>query len=271
VSRQVRDKFGFIPCTILEHQPDKWNLPLPMELRRNVETKAHGEGTSVFPHDERASPFNSGLARFLLRYYCAPGNRVLDPFAGWGTRAYVASTLGMDYIGFDVAASTVEAVNKALASAKQAGLEGRPRGSAAVWLGDGCKCEGLPEESFDAILTSPPYADREIYEDCPREVGYQLSRVDRGYFEMFMRRAFPRWRALLKPGGFAVFVVGDWREDGGYYPFTHLMTSWGLEAGFRLHDQVIHKLSGHMRLGIGTYAPLKFLPRAHETALVFRK
>lgn len=282
-SAVAKERFGFVPVSILDFQnEDRWQLPIKRELMARVEIKrswdrdwekaAEGghfvaKGSKLFV----ASQFNSGLARFLVRYYSDPGDVILDPFAGWGTRAYVSLLTGRRYIGFDVAKTTVDEVNKALDRVRQTSLDGGPAGTATIYLGDGIKCEGFPNGSADVILTCPPYHDSEVYEDCDREVGYQLSRVDREYFEMFMRRGFRRWYECLKTGGLAVFVIGDWREDGKIYPFGWHMQGWAFEAGFQFHDQVIHRLRSLTVAGIGPYIASKFVAKTHETVLVFKK
>ncbi len=276
-------RFGFVPQSVLNFEnEDRWQLPIDRALMARVGIKrswdrdwdkAEKEGHFVAKGNKVfiASQFNSGLARFLVRYYTDPGATILDPFAGWGTRAYVSMLCGRHYVGYDVAKEAVDAVNAALARAKQATLDGQPPGSAIVYLGDGIKVEGILDAFADAILTCPPYADSEVYDDCPPEVGYQLSRLGRGYFEMFMKRGFKRWWQVLKPGGLMIMVVGDWREDGEVYPFGYLCQDWAFEAGFKLHDLAIHKLRSMTVAGIGPYLASKFVAKVHETILVFKK
>lgn len=272
------EKFGFIPTSWLDFtNDDRWQLDIPRELMARVEIKhARGltnPGPNNWQHGEFvASKFNSGLTRFLVRYYTEPGDTILDCFAGWGTRAYVTRLLGRHYIGFDVARDTVEAVNAALQRVFQRSIDGSTPTSAVVHLADGIKLEGVPDESVDCILTCPPYHDREIYQEADSDSGgYQLSRVTRGQFETLMKNGFRRAYSVLKPGKFAIYVVNDWREDGKVYPFSHLMIVWAFEAGFTLHDVAVHHLRGVTSMGIGTFIKGKFVAKAHEWILVFRK
>ena len=264
------DRFGFVPTSIMDFsRDDRWQLMTPeiRELMGKVEHKRGMENKENLV----ATQFNSGLCRFLVQYYTDPGDVVLDPFAGWGTRAYCCMLLGRKYLGFDVAKSTVEAVNKALDGVRQRALDGEKTGSAVVYFADGIRLDGIPDSSADAILTCPPYANREIYEAVDTTVGYQLSRMDLGYFEMFMKRGLKRWWTVLKPGGLAVFVVGDWRDEAQLYPFASNMVAWALDAGFQFHDIILHKLRTATAMGIGTFMKSKFVVRAHEYVLVFKR
>lgn len=264
------EKYGFVPTSILDFdREDKWQLMTP-EIRDVMGKVEHKRGIEN-KENLVATQFNSGLCRFLVQYYTNPGDVVLDPFAGFGTRAYVSMLLGRKYIGWDVAKSTVEAVNRALDGVRQRSLDGEHPGTAVVYFADGIKLEGIPDNTADAILTCPPYHNREIYQEVDPAVGYQLSRVDLGYWEMFMKRGMKRWWQVLKPGALAILVTGDWREEGTLYPFAANVITWGADAGFQLHDIALHKLRTATAMGIGTFMKSKFVVRAHETITVLKK
>lgn len=52
----------------------------------------------------------------LIRAYTNPGDRVLDPFAGSGTTAVVAHTLGRECVTFDVSETNVASIRDRLAA-----------------------------------------------------------------------------------------------------------------------------------------------------------
>ena len=73
--------------------------PAADQRRSFVESKAHKEH-KTFKHPTQ-KPFE--LTRRLLLAACPPEDaKVLIPFAGSGTECYVAQTLGMDYLSFDL-------------------------------------------------------------------------------------------------------------------------------------------------------------------------
>lgn len=55
------------------------------------------------------SVFDPVLCELIYRWFCPPGGRVLDPFAGGSVRGIVAGYLGYEYVGVELRAEQVEA------------------------------------------------------------------------------------------------------------------------------------------------------------------
>src|SRR5690606_20124512 len=55
------------------------------------------------------SVFDPHLTDLHYRWYCPPGGRILDPFAGGATRGLVAAARGYHYTGIDLSGRQVEA------------------------------------------------------------------------------------------------------------------------------------------------------------------
>ena len=89
------------------------------------------------------------------------GATVVDPFAGRLTRAYVTSSLGRKYIGYDVVERTLEESREVL---DKEGLD------ATLHLSDGCFMEHTPNETADLVLTCPPYHQLERYEPVEKQL-----------------------------------------------------------------------------------------------------
>lgn len=100
----------------------------------------------------------------LARGFVAPGDRVLDPFAGTGLGSFDAMANGLHWYGVEI-----EPRHRATAAANIENWDLRYRpampgwGSAQVALGDSSNLASLlPAEALGQIrllLTSPPYAD----------------------------------------------------------------------------------------------------------------
>lgn len=112
-------------------------------------------------------------------------------------------------------------------------------------LGDNVEVmRGLPGESIDMIVTSPPYDDVRTYAS-----GHSFD--FEGVAEQSMR--------LLKPGGVLVWVVNDGTKDGSESGTSFRQALRFKEIGFRLHDTMIFAKQ--------TYVPLTH--RRYEQAFEF--
>ena len=88
--------------------------------------------------------FTEALAASVIEDVTAPGDLVLDPFAGYGTTLAVAQRLGRRAVGVELLAEHVHVA--------------RSRTSADVVHGDARRLGDLVTGPVDLVLTSPPYA-----------------------------------------------------------------------------------------------------------------
>lgn len=89
--------------------------------------------------------FPQALAHAVIDHFSAPGDTVLDPFAGWGTTLVVAERLGRCAVGVELVAERVAAI-KTLVSPSAVVLEADARNLDDLHLG-----------GIDLCFTSPPY------------------------------------------------------------------------------------------------------------------
>jgi ubiquinone/menaquinone biosynthesis C-methylase UbiE len=106
-----------------------------------------------------------------------PPARVLDLGCGDGTTAVPLARLGADVVGVDIAANLVEAGNR---RAAKAGL-----GRLKFQQGDACSMDGVPDQSFDLVLSM----FGAMFAPKPMDVAKEMVRV-------------------TKPGG--RIVMGNW-------------------------------------------------------------
>ena len=77
---------------------------------------------------------------------------------------------------------------------------------------------------------------------------------------------------VLKPGGFCCWVVGDWRDTGGFRQFSNDSIQLFKKNGLIPHDTVIIKNnSPFAALQAGKSASKRITSKTHEYLLVFRK
>ena len=77
---------------------------------------------------------------------------------------------------------------------------------------------------------------------------------------------------VLKPGGFCIWVCGDWRESGKFRNFHSDTIRLFEKAGLITHDIMIMKnISPFAALQAGKVASKRYTSKVHEYVLVFRK
>jgi hypothetical protein len=212
------------------------------------------------------SVFDPVLCELVYRWFCRPGGRVLDPFAGGSVRGIVAGEMGMRYTGIDLSGRQLEA-NRAQAAA--IGTKPVPE-----WIeGDALGCllnQQHTHSRFDLIFTCPPYGDLERYSDNPADLStMKLPDFRKAYSEIIKRAC-----ACLNNTGFAVFVVGDYRDKDGYYNNLPGVTIAAFEAaGLRLYNvAVLVTVTGSLPLRVTSqFTKSRKLGKSHQDVLVFAK
>jgi DNA modification methylase len=185
---------------------------------------------------------------------------VVDPFAGRATRAIISSKLGRKYYGYEISPKTFGR------SVDKYKLEGV---LPTLYLSDGCKLEKTDNNFAHLVMTCPPYGTIEKYES----VSGQLSDIsDYTVFLQSIQECAKNIERILKPGGFCCWVVGDWRDSGGFRQFSVDSVNLFKNAGLIPHDTVIIKNnSPFAALQAGKAASKRITSKIHEYILVFRK
>jgi hypothetical protein len=208
------------------------------------------------------SIFDPVLCEIAYRWFSGPGAQVVDPFAGGSVRGIVAHALGRRYWGCDLSGRQV-AANKAQAAAITPGNE-------PLWV-VGDAAEALDKApAADLVFSCPPYGDLEIYSDDPRDVStMELIQFTAAYQEIIAKAT-----GKLKPNRFACFVVGDYRDSGGFYRnFVSLTIRAFEEVGARLYnDAVLVTAVGSLPIRAGKpFESSRKLGKTHQNVLIFVK
>jgi DNA modification methylase len=213
-----------------------------------------GSGTSIF---------DPVLCEIAYRWFCPPNGVVLDPFAGGSVRGIVASRLGRRYVGVELRAEQVAA------NAAQIHLAGDP---VPEWRqGDSREIATIAGDvEADLVFSCPPYWNLEQYSDDPSD----LSNMGRNEFfaaqAAIVRAAVER----LRDNRFAVWVIGDVRDDDGCYVNLPGRTVEAFEAaGARFYnDAILVTAVGSLPVRVGRqFAATRKLGRTHQNVMVFVK
>jgi len=289
-SGALAERFEFPPFTTLNAREGAWqerkrawgSLGIKSELGRgaaagNGELISNGmgmgskerysqqvTGVEVDKDSESGtSIFDPVLCEMAYRWWSPEGGTIVDPFAGGSVRGIVAGMLGRRYWGCDLRAEQIEANRtQAAAICPDAGIE---------WV-----CGDSTERLADAppadfVFSCPPYGDLERYSDDPAD----LSTMEYHTFMPNYRRIINRCAKVLKPGRFACFVVGDFRDkrSGAYRGFVADTIIGFRDAGLDLYnDAVLLTAIGSLPIRTGKqFEASRKLGKAHQNVLVFCK
>jgi hypothetical protein len=230
-----------------------------------VKVKSGGGTHSVMPAE---------VVDFFVKFYAAPGQVYLDPFAGQGVQLQVAHRNGLAYYGMDLSRIHADYIRGVVARLGNPDMHFRE--------GDSRDPSWIPDGIGDFSFHSPPYWDVEVYGDEPGQLGAPT--VSYEDFLTGLRDVARAWLPKHKPGAYHIVNVNDFRKDGRFYPFHSDVTRIWVEAGWVAHDIWILAPSvagagakggsGGMsfagRLFAVARAERKLAPKVHEYAMVFR-
>jgi hypothetical protein len=215
---------------------------------------AAGSGTSIF---------DPVLCEISYRWFNVPNGKILDPFAGGSVRGVLASRLGYPYVGHEL---RLEQVTANRVQAEQLCAEPLP-----LWVqGDSNVTLDSNNDTYDMILSCPPYADLEVYSDDPAD----LSNMDYADFLKVYRSIIQKACAKLKDDRFAVWVIGEVRgKSGAYYNFVGDTIDAFLQAGVSYYNEIVlANVASSLALRAGRQFNIsRKIGKQHQNVLVFYK
>lgn len=222
-----------------------------IELSRKQGSNLHG--TSIF---------DPVLCEVIYNWFSPPDGIVFDPFAGGSVRGVVAEMLGRHYIGIDLSEKQVDANQ----------INADKLGVCPVWHCDDSRNMDayIPGGSVDLIFSCPPYHNLEKYSDHPLD----LSNMNYSDFIAAYREIIAKACEKLKENRFAVFVVGEIRDNkGAYRDFVGLTKRLFMEQGLSLYnDNVLLEQYGTAPMRAGKqFSALRKTVKVHQNVLVFYK
>lgn len=283
----LRDKFLEPPFSVLDTRTGSWQnrkrrwiaLGMKSEVGR-AENLTHVMPMKAYDADNMkeeyyekgketgTSVFDPALTELMYNWFCPPGGTILDPFAGGSVRGVVAQYLGFKYMGIELRPEQVQSnIEQALKILKSDNQPFWHNGDSDMVLDH---IEPFMASPFDFVFSCPPYADLEVYSDLPED----LSNMEYKDFVPKYRSIIRKSIGLLKPGGFAVFVVGDVRDKKGfYYDLLGDTKRAFIDAGAGLYNDAI------LLNAVGTasmradriFSAGKKLVKIHQNVLVFKK
>jgi len=269
----VKSKYGFLPLSVMTFTNKGWFFE---DKSLNIDLKRRGEGIKYLP-ELPYSKFSFGLSEAVIRYWSEPGDVVLDQYMGWGIRGMVATKLGRTYVGYDISPEMFKRGKNHIdyLQDKDARLyfggdsEDSSPPQYRLILGDGTKLEEMNTTCVDLAFTCPPYWNIEKYEDVPRQLSSAPSYKS---FLKMIEDGLVSAKRVLKPGGFLVYVVADFRAESELKNFHGDLIEMGKRVGLRYWDIAISVLlSPFAALQAAKCDKQKYTSKKHEYIVVFKK
>ncbi len=268
--KTLAERFIVPPFSVLDARQGYWQerkrawigLGIRSEVGRKENAIGYGDLVSLGKQD--TSIFDPVLCEIAYRWFAPAGGNILDPFAGGSVRGVVASKLGHHYTGIDLSKKQIEANNK---QSDELLNDNKPE-----WIvGNSLNVKSLAPGEYDFIFSCPPYYDLEVYSD---EEG-ELSTL--GTYEEFIaiyRQIIADCVSMLKDDRFACFVVGDIRDNKGFYRnFPADTISAFQDAGMTLYNEaILVTMVGTASLRTSHQFPIgRKFGKMHQNVLIFIK
>ena len=230
------EDYGFIQKSVWDVKKSQQLVSLVNDVIGKSSFKDKGKGGKK--GETKLSLFNPDVVMQILKYYTQEGDIVVAPYGSRGVIGIVAYMLGRHSYSCDIVPkymdeikATQEAVKSQVTGNEDTILEAflcdavtsKVTGPRTVteqgWKALNPKTKKFKSNFADFILFNPPYWNVEKYES----VDGQLSDV--GSYDDFLEwygKAIEQHFRILKPNGFAVAVVNDFRKNDTFYNFHEI-------------------------------------------------
>jgi len=212
---------------------------------------------------EHPSIFDPVLCEIVYHWFSKETDSVLDPFAGGAVRGIVASVMKRKYTGIEVRPKQVKTNKQQIVNLS---LNPLP-----TWIvGDANKILSKFENNqFDLVFTCPPYGNLEVYNNIEGE----LSNMSHKDFLLTYDSIICQSVQKMKPGAFAIFTVGEYRDKtGNYVGFVPHTIKAFAKMGCGFYNEIILYTSlGTAALRARQGMKNKKVCKVHQNVLVFKK
>lgn len=210
--------------------------------------------------------FAPQIARNIIEMYTEKGDSILDPMVGAGTTLIEAKLLARNALGMDVNPEAVELAKAGL------GFKHHPPSKQEARVGDARDLSFLKDNSFDLVLTHPPYMNIIKYSDgrIPEDLS-TISSLPKfcDEIEKIGKELF----RVLKPNKHCAILIGDTRKGKHFVPLAFNVMQRFLKVGFILKEDIV-KVQHNCKY-TERWRPKakkdKFYLIMHEHLFVFRK
>jgi len=210
----------------------------------------------------------------LILRYSKKNDVVFDPFAGSGTTAYEAESLGRNFIGIDIQKKLVNYVNK--------NVESKNNFSTSI-VGDSLSQETIgkvkdilkqnKEKNVQLAILHPPYADIIKFSPLKNDLSNAKNLHDfLNKFSFVLKNTL----TVLDKKRYLAIVIGDKYSAGKWIPLGFYCMNEAQKLGLTLKSVIIKNMAGNRakqnKEGIWRYRALSsdYYIFKHEYILIFK-
>ena len=256
------------PISVLDVKQKRWkerrkhwlNLGIESELGR--EDNLLGLSELMSKKQNQTSIFDPVLCEIMYTWFTKEGDSILDPFAGGSVRGIVASHCQRNYTGIDLSIKQLESNREQAQNLCQSHFP--------TWVHDDAMNVKKLKKNFDFLFSCPPYYDLEVYSEDPKDLSAMKSYAE---FRYFYETIIFRSCRMLKENSFAVFVVGEVRENGNYVGLIGDTIRAFKNAGLNFYNEMIllqEPATAAMRANKFMESSRK-IAKCHQNVLMFVK
>jgi DNA modification methylase len=230
---------------------------------------------------QHPAPFPYLMIERLLKFFTKKGDKVLDPFCGVASTLKACALMGRDGVGIELVDKWIELSKERLKKeVSDDSTQKLVKGDARVVLKE------YEPESFDFVVTSPPYwgilnrppdhrvKEERLKENLDTRYSYDpndLANIpDYKDFLLELKKVWGECYRILKLKRYMVVVVGDFRQKSRYFSYHSDIVRTMEEVGFTLKGITIF-VQGAKKLYPYGY-PYEYVPNIHhQYILIFKK
>ena len=267
-SGRLEQVFVIPPLSVLDVKSGRWKKRKKSWKSLGIESEL-GRGENLMGlsdlmkrmRQNTTSIFDPVLCECMYRWFTKEDDEILDCFAGGSVRGIVASKLKRNYTGIDLSENQIQ---HNIMQGNKICESHMPN-----WICDnGLNVDKL-EKKFNFLFSCPPYYNLEVYSDNPEDIS-TMNYVDfLDDYREIIRKSCER----LHDNSFAVFVVGEVRENGKYVGFVPDTIRAFEDAGMSYYNEMIllqEPATAAMRAEKSMNASRK-IPKTHQNVLMFSK
>ena len=267
-SGRLEQVFVIPPLSVLDVKSGRWKKRKKSWKSLGIESEL-GRGENLMGlsdlmkkmRQNTTSIFDPVLCECMYRWFTKEDDEILDCFAGGSVRGIVASKLKRNYTGIDLSENQI---GHNIMQGKKICDSHMPN-----WICDnGLNVDKL-EKKFNFLFSCPPYYNLEVYSDNPEDISTMDYTDFLDDYKEIIRKSCER----LHDNSFAVFVVGEVRENGKYVGFVPDTIRAFEDVGMSYYNEMIllqEPATAAMRAEKSMNASRK-IPKMHQNVLMFSK